>query len=84
MYGKGKLQQDGCRWCKYKLKCHKTAVIRYLETNKQQRGYGVIYLDFWYLEKEYGWCFEDQTTVWKLIETFLEVINKEVRCVSCI
>ena len=43
MYLKVKLQQDRCRW--WKLKCHKTAVIRYIEGNKQQRRYRLTYLD---------------------------------------
>ena len=77
------LQQDKCRWCNYKLKCHKTVEKTYLEQNKQQRRYRLTYLDVSKLEQRYGSCFERQTTAWKLIETFLGVINKQVRRVSC-
>ena len=81
---KGKLQEDRCRWCNYKLKCHKTTQITYLQENKQQTRYRITYLQVLRLEQGYGWCFERQTTAWKLIETFLGVINKQVRCTSCI
>ena len=70
MYWKAKLQQDMCRWCNYKLKCHKTAQIKYSEANKKQARYRVIYLDVSKFEQGYGWCFEGQTTALKLIETF--------------
>ena len=83
-YLKAKLQQDRCRWWDYKVKCHKTAKTTYLEANKQQTRYRLSYLEVSKLEKGYGWCFEMQTTAWKLIETFSEVINKQVRCASCI
>ena len=57
MYLKIKLQQDTCGWCNYKLKCHKTAEITYLEANKQQRRYRLTYLEVSKLEQRYGWCF---------------------------
>ena len=84
MYLKVKLQQDRCRWCNYKLKCHKTAEITYLEANKQQAVYHLTYLEVSKLEQKYGWCVEAQTTAWNLNGTFLAVISKQVRCASCI
>ena len=79
MYFKAKVQQGRCRWCNYKLECHKTVEKPYLEANKQQRRYRLTYLDVLKLEEEYGWCFEGQSTAWKLIEAFLGVINKQVK-----
>ena len=84
IYLKGKLQQDRCLWCDYKLKCQKTIQIIYLQAHKQQTKYRITYLMFSRLEQGYNWCFECQTTAWKLIETFLGVINKQVRCALCI
>ena len=67
-----------------KVKMPKTAQIRNLEASKQERKYRLKYLDVSNLQQEYGWCFEHQTTTWKLIETFLGVINKQGRCGLCI
>ena len=51
MYLKVKLQQDTPRQFKYKLKCHKTEEITYLEANKQQIRYRLSYLEVSNLEQ---------------------------------
>ena len=64
-------------------KLQKTAGKTYLKANKQQTRYRLTYLEVSKEEKRYDWCFEGETTAWKVNVTLLGVINKKIRCVLC-
>ena len=67
-----------------KDKLQKTAKITYSETNEQQTRYIVTQLEVSKQEKWYDWCFKDQNTAGRINVVFLMVINKGIRCASCI
>ena len=47
-------------------KLQKTAGKTYLKANKQQTRYRLTYLEVSKEEKRYDWCFEGETTAWKV------------------
>ena len=66
------------------VKPQKTMELKYLEINKEQTKNLLKNLNVSRLEKMYDWCFQSQRTASKGNETFLAVINKEIRHAWCI
>ena len=54
--------------------------ITYLKPNREGTRYVLTYLEISKEEQMYDWCFEGESTAWKVNVTFLMVINKETTC----
>ena len=77
VYIQGKLRQDSCGYCNYKLKCLKKEEISYFQANKQQTRYRLTYLELSKLEQRYGRCFEGQSTTPKFNGTLSAIKKKQ-------